>query len=84
VTSPYNYGILRKDLDQVTGNPRLIRFWEGLQRAIDDVATLDGVIDPEAVVKANASRLYVNTLTGKLWVNRATEYGSLTGWVLAN
>jgi hypothetical protein len=84
VTSPYNYGIRRQDLDELTDNPRLIRFWEGLQSAINDVATLDGTVDPEAVVKANASRMYVNTVTGKLWVNRAAAYGSLTGWVLAN
>lgn len=84
MTSPYNYVVRRDDLQDLTNNPRLVRYFEGLQRAISDVTTLEGTVDPEAVIKANASRMYINTTTGKLWINTAVEYGSLTGWVLAN
>jgi hypothetical protein len=76
--------VRRQDLDELTDNPRLIRYFEGLQKALSDVTTLQGDIDPNGFVKANASRMYINTDTNKLWINTSADYGQLTGWVLAN
>lgn len=84
MTSQFNTSPRRQDLADLTQNPRLIRYFEGLYLAIDDITTKTGDIDPNGFVKANASRMYINTDTGKLWVNTAADYGQLTGWVLAN
>lgn len=79
-----NPRIQRSDLASIPGiSDRTARYIEGLSPAIDDVTTLTGVGSPAGVVRANRSRLYIDTDNNQLWFNVSAIYGDTAGWVMA-
>jgi hypothetical protein len=53
---------------------------ENLSLAVADATMKTGDGSPQDAVEANSSRLYLDLVTGVLYVNTSEEYGSKTGW----